>query len=117
VLALDDTALARLCIGLTRHPTAAARAALLQRFAAVADPTSDQRRLAQQRRRSRRWRRRRREKVRVYRLPLSDYAVEGLMTQLIASGRLSARAAADQSCFLTALTQLLEQQGARWAEK
>src|SRR5262249_11742603 len=117
MLALDDAALARLAIAVSRHPTAAARAELLQRFAAVADPTTDQRRLAQQRRRSRRWRRRRKERVRVYRLPLTDKAVEGLMTQLIVSGRLSARAAADHNCFLTALTQLLEQQGASWAEK
>src|SRR5262245_34984923 len=115
MLALDDAALARLAIAVSRYPTGTARAELLQKFAALADPTTDQRRLALQRRRSRRWRRRRRERVRVYKVLLSDKAVEGLINQLVTDGLLSPRTAANQNCFLTALTQLLERQGTEWA--
>jgi hypothetical protein len=59
MLALDDTALARLAIAVTRHPKGTARAALLQRFAAVADPGPTAR-LLRQRARTRRKRARRR---------------------------------------------------------
>ena len=116
MLALTDAGLAHVVLAASRLPTAGARVALLHQLAAVADPTSDERRLAQQRRRSRRWRRRRRERVRVYTLLLTDRAIEGLMAQLVRSGRLSQRTVVDQNCFLTALTQLLEEQGTHWAK-
>jgi hypothetical protein len=73
------------------------------------------RKLAAQRARTRRKRARRRNGVRVYPLPLSDRAVAGLMTQLIASGLLTAAAASDREQFLAALIRLLERQGAEWA--
>jgi hypothetical protein len=115
MLALTDSQLALLAIGVTRYPTAAGRAALLQRFAAVADP-GPPRRLLHQRARSARARQRRRDKVRAYAVLLSNRAVEGLMQQLIMDGRLSARAAADRACFQAALTRLLEEQGSiAWA--
>lgn len=114
MLALDDGALARLAIAVSRHPTGTARAALLQRFAAVADPGPTAR-LLRQRERTRRKRQRRRAKVKSYLLFLSNHAVEGLMNQLIASGHLTERAAADRECFQAALARLLEAQGAEWA--
>jgi len=71
--------------------------------------------LAQQRARTKRKRARRRAKIRVYPLPLTDRAVSGLMTQLIASGHLTEATAADRACFLAALARLLEEQGTEWA--
>jgi len=71
--------------------------------------------LAKQRARTRRKRARRRANVRVYPLPLSDRAVAGLMTQLIASGHLTEATATDRACFLAALARLLEEQGTEWA--
>jgi hypothetical protein len=114
MLALDETALARLAIAVTRHPKGTARAALLQRFAAVADPGPTAQ-LLRARERTRRKRQRRRDKVKSYMLFLSNHAVEGLMNQLIASGHLTERAAADRACFQAALACLLEAQGVKWA--
>jgi len=114
MLALTDDALAVLAIAATRYPTGAARAALLQRFAAAVDPGPTAR-LLRQRERTRRKRQRRRAKVKSYLLFLSNHAVEGLMNQLIAGGHLTERAAADRACFQAALARLLEQQGKAWA--
>lgn len=114
MLALTDAALARLAIAVSRHPTGTARAALLQRFAAVADPGPTAQ-LLRQRERTGRKRQRRRAKVKSYILFLSNHAVEGLMNQLIASDYLTERAAADRECFQAALARLLEAQGAEWA--
>jgi hypothetical protein len=114
MLALTDAALAHVVLAASRLPTAGARAALLQRFAAVADPGPTAR-LLRQRERTRRRRQRRRDKVKSYMLFLSNHAVEGLMNQLIASGHLTERAALDRECFQAALARLLEQQGAKWA--
>ena len=111
-LALSDAALARLCAGASKLPPAA-RAGLLQRFAAAA-AAEPPRKVANRRERSRRARQRRRAKVKAYRLFLSDRAVCGLMNQLVASGCLTARTAADDASFIAALTHLLETQGAEW---
>ena len=78
-------------------------------------PETPNSKLAGQRARTLRKRARRRNGVRVYPLPLSDRAVAGLMTQLIADGLLTAAAASDREQFLAALTRLLERQGAEWA--
>jgi hypothetical protein len=114
MLALDDAALARLAIAVSRHPKGTARAALLQRFAAVADPGPTAR-LLRQRERVRRRRQRRRNKVRAFTIFLSDHAREGLLNQLIASGQLTERAATDRACFEAALARALEAQGIKWA--
>ena len=112
MLALDDAALARLCIGATRYQTAAARAALVLRFSMAADPP---RRLANQRRRSMHARQRRRAKVRIYRLVLPDRTMECMITALIAGGLLSASEATDRQALERALARWFIEFSAEWA--
>jgi hypothetical protein len=114
MLALTDAAFGYVVLAANRLPTPAARAELLQQFAAMADP-GPTRRLVSQRARTLRKRARRRAGIRVYPLPLTDRAVSGLVTQLVASGRLTEATAADHACFLAALACLLEAQGTEWA--
>jgi hypothetical protein len=112
MLALTDGQLALLAIGLTRYRTARARAGLVQRFAMAADPP---RKLVNQRARTLRKRARRRAGVRVYHLELPNRAVEGMITALIANGRLTATEAQDQRQLERALARWLVEYGQHWA--
>jgi len=59
-------------------------------------------------------RQRRRNGVHMYRLPLRDVCVEGLLSMMIASGRLTERDALNHQRIEAELARLLEAQGARW---
>jgi len=72
-------------------------------------------RILTQRERSRRWRMRRRNGVRVYRLALRDMCVEGLITPMIAHGRLTEEQAFDHGNVERELARMLDEQGARWS--
>jgi hypothetical protein len=60
-------------------------------------------------------RQRRRDGVRVYKLEISDRAVEGLITQLVTTRSLTEREALDHQRVEAELARLLEQQGERWS--
>jgi len=66
-------------------------------------------------RRQLRYRRRRKNKARCYRLDLSDHAVEGLIDQLVATGKLTDREARNHRRLEIVIAQLLEAQGLNWA--
>jgi hypothetical protein len=111
MLALTDAALAHLCIAATAVPPHK-RGQWLARLAATVDPP---RKLANQRARTLRKRARRRAGVRVYHLELPNRAVEGMITALIANGRLTATAAQDQRQLECALARWLVEYGQHWA--
>jgi hypothetical protein len=66
--------------------------------------------------RTRKRRQLRREKLGLHRcqLWLTDRALEGLITQLVATGKLTDKAANDHRNIETAIAALLEAQGRRW---
>jgi len=110
MLALTDAALAHLCIAASAVPPHK-RARWLARLAATVDPP---RKLVNQRARTLRKRARRRAGVRVYHLELSNRAVEGMITALIANGRLTAAEAQDQRQLERALARWLVEYGQHW---
>src|SRR5262249_17383638 len=112
MLALDDAALLRLCLGASRLRTGAARVRLLHKFSYAADPP---RRVVQERQRTLRKRARRKAEVRVYALPLPDRTVEGLLNTLVANGRLTEAAAGDKQQINRALAWLLTELERYWA--
>ena len=67
------------------------------------------------RERSRQSKRRRREGRRVWRIELSDRAVEGLLNMFTATEKLSDADAADDDCIRRELARHLEEQGLKWA--
>jgi hypothetical protein len=103
MLAFDDQSLARLCISATAVPRHKRRR-WLHALAQKLDPPHD---IIARRARSRRARERRRNGVSVYTLPLSDRAVEGLITQLITTERLNEADASDRLRFEAALASEL----------
>ena len=72
-------------------------------------------RRAQTRARQARHRARQRDGVRIYRLPLRDNWVEGLITQMVLTGRLSESQAFNHQRVEAELAKLLEEQGERWS--
>jgi hypothetical protein len=78
-------------------------------------PETPNPKLAAQRLRTRRKRARRRAGVRVYHLELPNRAVEGMITALIANGRLTATEAQDQRQLERALARWLIEYGQHWA--
>jgi hypothetical protein len=113
MLAFTDTAFARLCIAASRIDPRRRRQ-WLQEIAAKLDPPGPRARTSAARRQAR-VRQRRREGVHIYRLPLRDICVEGLLDMMRASGRLSEREALDHHRVEAELARLLEEQGERWS--
>jgi hypothetical protein len=115
----DDAAIARLFIAATRIPHERRK----QWLAGVADrvdpaiatvvPSATNRSPAA--RRQARVRQRRKNGQHVYKLVLSDIAVEGLVTQMVTAGQLTEREALDHQRVEAELARLLEQQGAHWS--
>jgi hypothetical protein len=112
MLALDDAALARLCIGATAVAPED-RCRWLQNIARRIDPPHH---IINQRARNRRARERRRKGRRIYRLELSDRTVEGAISALIASGALTEAQAKDQKQIERELARHLEGWATHWRE-
>ena len=120
MLALTDAALARLCIAATRIDPRRRRQ-WLKDIAALLDPpriaeTPNCERSPAARRQAR-VRARRKNGVHIYRLPLHDIWVEGLITQMIIYGRLTEAEALNHQRVEIELARLLEEQGETWARE
>jgi len=120
MLALTDAALARLCIAATRIDPRRRRQ-WLKDIAARLDPpriaeTPNCERSPAARRQAR-VRARRKNGVHIYRLPLHDIWVEGLITQMIIYGRLTEAEALNHQRVEIELARLLEEQGETWARE
>jgi hypothetical protein len=119
MLALTDEGLAHLAIAATAIAPEQ-RERWLQKLARELDPPTIPTVVATQRARSpaairqHKVRQRRRAGVHIYRLPLRDVCVEGLIEMMLASGQLSAREADDHRMIEAKLARLLEAQGERW---
>jgi hypothetical protein len=120
MLALTDSALAYLAIAATAvHP--GRRRRWLREIAAQLDPPNlgakEELRQAQTpaARRQAKVRARRKNGIHIYRLELSDRAVEGIVDMLVAAEKLTEAETLDHRCIETMLARLLEEQGARWA--
>jgi hypothetical protein len=110
MLALDDAALARLCIAATAIAPQE-RGRWLKRVALKLEPKARTPAATRQAR----VRQRRKVGQHVYRLELRDLAVEGLIEMMLATGRLTERDALDHARVELELARLLEEQGATWA--
>jgi hypothetical protein len=122
MLALTDSALARLCIAATRM-RAGERKRWLRDLAAKLDPPSEipeqkisrkQAERASAARRQAQVRQRERNGVSIHQLLLRDICVEGLLNMMLATGRLTEREALDDQRVDAELARLLEEQGERW---
>jgi hypothetical protein len=109
MLALTDSALARLCIAATRVRHGRRRQ-WLQEIAARIDPPAAHSPAA---RRQARVRARRRNGVHIYRLEVSDRAAEGLILKFILAGRLTETQALEHQNIESAMAALLEEEGQR----
>jgi hypothetical protein len=89
-------------------------AATRARQARQAKRRTSARRLAD-RKRKRRSLQRRKAGLRRCQVWISDIALEGLITQLVATNKLSDKAANDHCTVEAAIAQLLERQGREWA--
>jgi len=131
MLALTDVALAHLCIAATGIDPRR-RGQWLQEIAAKLDPPgAGDHQQKQQRvenggdhpqrtpaaRRQARVRARRKNGMHHYGLWLSDLVVEGIVTQMVTTGQLSAAEADDPRYIEAMLARLLEEQGETWARE
>jgi polyhydroxyalkanoate synthesis regulator phasin len=116
MLALTDAAFARLAIAATAIAPEQ-RERWLQEIAEKLDPpvVADNRSPAA--RRQARVRARRKNGMHHYGLWLSDLAVEGIVTQMVTTGQLSAAEADDPRYIEAMLARLLEEQGETWARE
>src|SRR5262245_47298263 len=113
MLAFDDAALARLIRRARDVPWRKRRAWLLD-VAQKLDPPTGEARTPEARRQAKA-RARRKNGLHIYRLELSDRAVEGIVDMLIATQKLTDAEAFDHRRIETMLARLLEEQGAQWA--
>jgi hypothetical protein len=109
MLALTDTALARICIGATAIAPHE-RDRWLKNIAAKLDPPQAPTPAA---RRQARVRARRRDGVHIYRIEVSDRAAEGLILKFILSGQLTEMQALEHRNVENAMAALLEEEGQR----
>jgi len=118
MLALTDSALARLCIGSTRIDPRR-RGRWLRDIAAKLDPpinvnSREHGERTPAARRQARVRQRRKNGIRIHRLPLRDICVEGLIEMMLATGRLAEPETFDDQRIDAELARLLEEQGEQW---
>jgi len=125
MLALTDVGLAYLCIAASRIDPRRRRQ-WLQEIAANLDPQTvdlpddivlKQVERTPAARRQARVRARRKNGMHHYGLWLSDLAVEGIVTQMVTTGQLSAAEADDPRYIEAMLARLLEEQGETWARE
>jgi hypothetical protein len=110
MLALIDSALARLCIGATRVRRGRRRQ-WLQEIAARIDPP---RAIIRSRERSRRSRARRKDGTRCYTVEIPDHIAEGMLNALVATERLTEAEACDQARVQAELGRMLCEWAQRW---
>ena len=108
MLALTDSALARFCIGATRIPAGRRKRWLLE-LAQKLDPPHA---VIGSRERSRRARARRKNRTRCYTVEIPDRVVEGVITALIATERLTEVEACDHALVRVELGRML----CEWAQ-
>ena len=115
MLALDDAALARLCIAATRV-SPKKRSRWLRDIAAKLEPPpqTPPTRSSSAAVRQARVRQRRKNGQHIYRLVLHDTAVEGLVEMFLTTGSLTERETLDHQRLEAELARLLEEQGRRW---
>jgi hypothetical protein len=118
MLALTDSALAHLAIAATGVDPRQRREWLRDIAAKLDPPINVNGREHGERtpaaRRQARVRQRRKNGIRIHRLPLRDLAVEGLITQMVTTGRLTEAEALDDQRIDAELARLLEEQGEQW---
>jgi hypothetical protein len=113
MLALTDAALARICIGATRIDPRR-RGRWLREIAAKLDPSPEARSPSRDARRQAKARALHKKGIHIHHLPLRDICVEGLITQMVTTGRLTEAEAFDDQRVDAELARLLEEQGERW---
>jgi hypothetical protein len=114
MLALTDSALARLYIGATRVDPRRRRQ-WLRDIAAKLDPSPEARSPSPAARRQAKRRALHKKGIHIHHLPLRDICVEGLVTQMVMTGRLTEREALDDQRVDAELARLLEGQGSQWS--
>lgn len=110
MLALTDSALARLCIAATRIRRGRRRQ-WLQDIAARIDPP---RAIIRSRERSRRSRARRKNGMHCYTVEISDHIAEGVINALVATEKLTEAEASDHARVQAELSRMLCDWAQRW---
>ena len=114
MLALTDSALARLVRGAREVPRRV-RGRWLRDIAAKLDPSPEARSPSPAARRQAKRRALHKKGIHIHHLPLRDICVEGLITQMVTTGRLTEAEAFDDRRVDAELARLLEEQGSQWS--
>ena len=110
MLALDDAALARICIGASRIPRGQRRRWLRK----IADELDGDRAKQRHAARQAHHRQRQRAGARVYRLELADRVMEDVLTALVSYGRLSEADTLKRAAVERALVEIIADIGRRF---